>query len=137
MNILRNNWLSLSMLVLIIVWLGWYGINKTDQSLLNENSLPVITQDTTALAKYLTDKGFKLYGTFWCSHCQDQKDMFGDAIKYINYIECSKPDGNSQTEVCADAGIKLYPTWEFPDGQKVPGVMTIDNLIKISGYSNI
>ncbi|MFH0912418.1 MAG: hypothetical protein V1807_02030 [Patescibacteria group bacterium] len=133
MKILRNNWLSLLFLLLIIIWLGWYAISKNNQPVSSENNPSISTQEMTALAQCLTDKGFKLYGAFWCGHCQEQKTMFGDAFKYINYIECSGPDGNSQTAVCTNAGVELYPTWGFPNGQKVPGVMTSGNLIEVSG----
>ncbi|MFA5967090.1 MAG: hypothetical protein WC805_01045 [Patescibacteria group bacterium] len=139
MNIVRSSWLSVALIVLIMVWLGIYGINKN----VGVNSEPtnstsdISTGDTKALAQCLTDKGFKLYGAYWCGHCKEQKDMFGEAVSLLNYVECSSPDGNSQTEACKAAGIELYPSWGFPDGTIVPGVMTLPDLAKASGCPTI
>ena len=139
MNVLKANWLSVALLILAVVWLGIYGVYNKDFSL---RSVGQTAGDTTAnlsageiktLAQCLTDQGFKLYGAFWCGHCKDQKDMFGAAASLLNYVECSTPDGNDQTEVCQQAGIESYPTWEFPDGTKTPGVITLKQLITASG----
>ena len=45
------------------------------------------------LAKRLKDAGAKMYGAFWCSHCHEQKEAFGEqAMKDFPYVECY-PDG--------------------------------------------
>lgn len=67
-------------------------------------------------AQCITDSGAKFYGAFWCPHCQAQKRMFGNSEKLLPYIECSTPDGQGQLEICKDAGVTGYPTWEFADG---------------------
>lgn len=67
-----------------------------------------------AFAKCLTEKGVKMYGAYWCGHCQNQKKAFGDSFKYVNYIECADPNSQKQLDVCAKEGIEGYPTWEFP-----------------------
>lgn len=85
------------------------------------------------LAKCLTSKGVKFYGAFWCPHCAEQKDILGSSMKYINYVECSTPDGNSQTPICKAANIISYPTWEFPTGLKESGVHSLDQLASKSG----
>ena len=64
-------------------------------------------------AKCIKDKGATFYGAFWCPHCQAQKARFGTASKYLPYVECSTPDGQSQTPFCKDKGIQTYPTWYF------------------------
>ncbi|EOA16830.1 hypothetical protein CARUB_v10005052mg [Capsella rubella] len=68
-----------------------------------------------ALAKHLNSIGAKMYGAFWCSHCLEQKEMFGkEAAKELNYVECF-PDGYKKgtkiLKACADAGIEGFPTW--------------------------
>jgi hypothetical protein len=80
-------------------------------------------------AKCLTQKNLKMYGAYWCPHCQDQKAEFDAAFKYVNYIECGvqgNPRGVSQA--CKDAGIKRYPTWEFPDGSREELVFSLETL---------
>ncbi len=64
-------------------------------------------------ATCLKDKGFTFYGAFWCPHCQAQKARFGKSAPLLPYVECSTPDSQGQTQVCKDAGITTYPTWQF------------------------
>ena len=86
-----------------------------------------------SFAQCLSEKGAKFYGAFWCQHCATQKSMFGKSMKYVNYIECSTPDRSGQTQVCIDAGIQSYPTWEFPDGSKETGSKELSYLSLKSG----
>ena len=68
-------------------------------------------------AQCLRDKKtVTFFGAFWCPHCQAQKARFGKSAKYLPYVECSMPDGQSQTQVCIDNGITTYPTWQFATG---------------------
>jgi hypothetical protein len=83
-------------------------------------------------AQCLSDKGAKMYGAFWCPHCNDQKDMFGSSWKYAPYVECSNPD-RSQNEACDSAGITGYPTWRFADGKEETGLMSFEELSAASG----
>lgn len=79
-------------------------------------------------AQCLSDKGAKFYGAFWCSHCQNQKAMFGKAAKKLPYIECSSPDGQTQLPICKDAGVQGYPMWSFADGTTIEGEVKLDVL---------
>ena len=83
-----------------------------------------------AFAQCLTSSGAKMYGAFWCPHCKDQKAEFGTSWKYANYVECSTPDGQAQTQACIDAGVQTYPTWEFKNGSRNEGVLTLEQLSK-------
>lgn len=84
-------------------------------------------------AKCLTSSGVKMYGAFWCPHCENQKKMFGSSWGYVDYVECSLPDKSGQTQVCIQAGIKLYPTWQFHGGERVEGELTFGELGEKSG----
>ena len=84
-------------------------------------------------AKCLTEKGVKFYGAFWCSHCNAQKALFGNSMKYVNYIECSTPDGQGQLQVCSNAEITGYPTWEFADGSRANGELSFATLASKTG----
>lgn len=84
-------------------------------------------------AKCLKDKGVIFYGAFWCPHCQNMKSLFGSASQYLPYIECSTPDSNGQLPVCKDAKIESYPTWEFKDGSRQLGEVTLQQLSDKSG----
>lgn len=87
----------------------------------------------TGFAQCISGSGAKFYGAWWCPHCADQKKEFGDAVKYLPYIECSTPDGNSQTQVCMDQKIQGYPTWKFPNGTQQEGVLTFQQLASSTG----
>ena len=86
-----------------------------------------------SFAKCLNDNEVKMYGAYWCSHCKNQKEIFGSSWQYMNYVECSSPDGNSQLQVCADANIEAYPTWEFSDGSRTISEMSFEQLAQKSG----
>lgn len=86
-----------------------------------------------AFAQCLTDKGVKMYGAYWCPHCINQKELFGGSFDKVQYIECSLPERAGQTQVCADAGINGYPTWEFADGSRVEGEMNLGDLAAKAG----
>lgn len=53
------------------------------------------------IAKALKERGAKMYGAYWCSHCFEQKQRLGaEAMRLIPYIECAKDGENSQTGLC-------------------------------------
>ncbi|MEM3154361.1 MAG: hypothetical protein QW165_02210 [Candidatus Woesearchaeota archaeon] len=83
-------------------------------------------------AKCLTENGATFYGTYWCLHCQEQKRMFGASFEFVNYVECSLPNRAGQTEVCARAGIKAYPTWDIRNVRR-EGVLSFQQLSELTG----
>ena len=78
-------------------------------------------------AQCLAEKDIKMYGTDWCSHCQDQKADFGDSFKKVDFVNCEF----DKTE-CTAAGITGYPTWVI-DGEHYPGKQKLDTLAELSG----
>ena len=87
-----------------------------------------------ALAEHLTATGAKKYGAFWCPHCYEQKQLFGqEAFSEVDYIECDNQGKNPQRDVCMAAGIQSFPTWEI-DGQFYPGTKELDELAELSQY---
>lgn len=88
-----------------------------------------------ALAEHLTETGAKMYGAFWCSHCRDQKQLFGrDAVNALTYVECDPAGTNPQPQVCQTAGIQSYPTWEI-NGELYQGTRSLDELADLSEYT--
>lgn len=84
-------------------------------------------------AQCLEERGAVFYGTFWCPHCQNQKAMFGRSAKHLPYVECSTADGRGQLPVCRDKNIESYPTWEFADGSRETGEVTLKRLAEKTG----
>jgi len=80
------------------------------------------------LATCLTDSGAELYGAYWCSHCKQQKDLFGDAVEFLPYVECTE-----EIEYCAQKGIQGYPTWIFGDDTRAVGGQSLESLAELSG----
>ena len=95
--------------ILIIGGFGWSMYAKT------------LPGKYDGLAQCLTEKGAKFYGAFWCPHCQEQKRFFGNSAEKLPYVECSLPDGKTQTQECIDKGINQYPTWIFADESRMTG----------------
>lgn len=109
--------LSSVLLLLLVISLGCVGTSSEKKD---------------ALAKCLTEKGAKMYGAYWCSHCQNQKKTFGDSFQYVDYVECDAQGPNGNPTACELAGIQGYPTWII-GGAKYSGEQDLGTLAKIAG----
>ena len=105
------------LVVVVVAGVGLYFGLKTEKS----GKLDVFAQ-------CLKTSGAQFYGTFWCTHCQNQKKMFGTSSQYLPYVECSTPDGSEQLQVCKDKGIEGYPTWVFADETRLSGELPLATL---------
>ena len=99
-------------------------------------TLPPPNGEYDALARCIAANGAKFYGAFWCPHCHEQKNEFGDAARYLPYVECSTPDGSRELQACVDRGIEHYPTWIFSDGSRLEGVVSVEELLKRTNCSS-
>ncbi|KAK7307451.1 hypothetical protein VNO77_40530 [Canavalia gladiata] len=139
--------LQLFVVSLVILTLNTsYSNSKSASSSLAEIELPYYTIDITtpsspfakSLAEYLHSIGAKMYGAFWCSHCQEQKEMFGqEAAKQLDYVECFPEGyrrGTKMNKACIDAKIEGFPTWVI-NGQILSGEQELSELAQVSGYS--
>ena len=93
---------------------------------------PQITTESSReaidLATTLQGMNAKMYGAYWCSHCYDQKEVFGkEAFAKIQYVECSKDGANSNMKLCRAMDVPGYPTWEI-DGKLYPGQQELDEI---------
>ena len=84
-------------------------------------------------AKCVSSKGVRMYGAWWCPHCAEQKEVFGYAFRYVNYVECSPEGKRELNEVCKQAGVKHFPTWQFADGSRNEGELSLTALSRKSG----
>ncbi|MFA6355027.1 MAG: thioredoxin domain-containing protein [Candidatus Paceibacterota bacterium] len=106
-------------IAIVVILVGGFGV----YSFLK----PVPPSKLDGFAQCLKSSGAEFYGAFWCSHCKEQKDLFGSSFKYLPYIECANKD-NSQKQVCIDKKIEGYPTWVFKDGTRESGKMELTTL---------
>jgi hypothetical protein len=88
-----------------------------------------------AFAQCLAAKPAKMYGAYWCPHCADQKAMFESSFHFVPYVECGVPGSRDEAQVCKDAGIKHFPTWEFADGERLEGTQSLQFLGTKTGCS--
>ncbi len=90
------------------------------------------TVNIQAFAQCLATKKVTMYGAYWCSHCQNQKALFGDAFKYVPYVECTENE-----KLCTSKGVQGFPTWIVTDANgvetKLEGEQTFDDLSRASG----
>jgi len=86
-------------------------------------------------AQCLSSKGMKMYGLSWCPHCEEQKEMFESAVQYIDYTECGIKGEHKETDSCIKAGLKQFPTWQFPSGERHEGTLPLTTLAEKSGCS--
>lgn len=96
--------------------------------LLNMEKTPAGPGKYDEFAICLKDKGAVFYGAFWCTHCQATKKLFGSSQKLLPYVECSTADGRGQLQICKDKNIEGYPTWEFADGSRLYGELSLEEL---------
>jgi len=86
-------------------------------------------------AKCLAVHQAKMYGAYWCPHCADQKEMFESSFRYVPYVECGVTGSREEAPLCKDAGIKHFPTWQFADGERREGTLSLQVLGSKTGCS--
>lgn len=69
----------------------------------------------------------ELYTQLGCSHCEDQEEMFGENLKYLEIVDCFY-----EKEKCSVEDITATPTWKIK-GEKYKGVQTIEKLQELTG----
>ncbi len=95
----------------------------------------VSAPDNIALAQHLKASGAKMYGAYWCSHCHDQKSLFGaEALAELPYVECDAKGINAQPDQCKAAKVDGYPTWVI-ENQTISGTQELADLAEASGYT--
>lgn len=98
------------------------------------NPSPEISANV-ALAQHLQQSDAKMYEAYWCTVCRWQEKQFGpEAYSLITTIECDPRGKNAQPELCRQAKIRAFPTWEI-NGQLYEGGMQLEQLANLSGYS--
>lgn len=89
-------------------------------------------ENLDGFAQCLTEKGAKFYGSKNCGWCEKQKELFGESLQYVNYIECIDPETDQWSELCRGAGVDAVPTWEI-GGEMNPGFKTLEQLSELIG----
>lgn len=136
LNLLGNDWEDQGQLfftglsVGLVVMIGAVGLYATQKQMATASST-----FAGQLARHLAQQGVKMYGANWCPHCHDQLEKFGEAKRFVPYVECS-PHGGPGTppaKICVDKKITSYPTWEI-NGQLKLGVRSLQELADLTNY---
>ena len=88
-----------------------------------------------AFAQCLAAHQAKMYGLYWCPHCIEQKEMFGEAFHYVPYTECAIKGSRELAPACKIAGVKLFPSWQFGAEPPKEGVLSLGALSDKTGCS--
>lgn len=116
----RKLLIALPIVLLIVVGLS-YTVDGNGDEPSNEGDLGSFTE-------CLNEENVVFYGLDSCPACITQKNMFGDYLDNVEYIECTE-----QPEECEEAGISSVPEW-FIDGERQgPGVRSLEELSEMSG----
>jgi len=95
----------------------------------------ISSSEAMRLAQHLKKIDAKMYGAYWCSHCFNQKQMFGaGANRLVQYVECAEDGYQSQRQLCRAKQVNGYPTWEI-EGKLYGGERSLSSLAEISGLS--
>ena len=78
-------------------------------------------------ANCVSESGVVMYGTELCSHCRDQKELFGDSFVDINFVDCNK-----DRDECLGEGVSVYPSWKIDD-EIYSGKQSLERLADLSG----
>lgn len=62
--------------------------------------------DSLKLAERLKSLNTRMFGAYWCSHCNNQKQILGrEAFEMIDYIECDREGFNNQYKFCRESKV--------------------------------
>src|SRR3989339_819290 len=84
-NFIKKNMKNIALMVLALIVITFMAYTIF-------NSYPRQTGQLNLdeFAKCLNETGVKMYGTEWCSHCKEQKKLFGESFQFVNYIDCDE-----------------------------------------------
>lgn len=108
--------------VIILLFAGFlaYGFyNKNNSSVLVEQ-----------VAQCLSETDAILYGTLTCPHCIDQKNMFGEYVSKIEFVNCEQ-----NLQECLEKGVNAYPTWII-NGRSYVGTRDLKTLYNLAECTN-
>lgn len=103
-------------------------------SLLGKDVRAAESINPSELATCLSGKNYIMYGRDGCSACALEKEYFGEAFQYVNYVNCS--ESAEKRLFCENRGISAYPTWEDTKGNYYKGAIPLAKLAEISGCTS-
>ncbi len=93
--------------------------------LINNSFSKKDSQTSKEIAKCIGENSL-LYVQLGCTHCENQKKMFGNNYQYLKVIDCFY-----KQKECSDKNIKVTPTWII-NNKEYLGVQNIDKLKELT-----
>lgn len=90
--------------------------------------------DLVAFAKSLRDAGVIFFGADWCPNCVQQKKLFEDGSRFLDFREVTNPD-RTPNALGISENVLTYPTWQFQNGSRQTGVLTLAQISAASGIA--
>ena len=109
----KNNWITFLIIIAVII-LAIFLMKKPS---------PKTDEETTKCI----GENSEFYVRLGCTHCENQKDMFGEYVSYLKPIDCFY-----EREICTQKGIEATPTWII-NGEKIVGTQSIEKLKELTG----
>lgn len=107
-------------IILILIGAFWIITHK-----ITSTTGLTVSQTPDEIAKCLTESGAKMYGSKYCSHCAEQKALFGEAFQFISYVECTENPS-------ACSGFEGVPAWIIKD-KVYYGAQSLEKLKELAG----
>ena len=94
------------------------------------SQLDVNTAEADAeFAKCVTANNWKFVGISGCSYCEAQKALFGDNLRYIEFVDCLIVE-------CSEYNLRGYPTWILEeDGAEIARWTGYASLVNLQAFS--
>ncbi len=90
--------------------------------------------DLDGFGRCLRRERATFYGASWCPQCHAQRELLGEAMRHVRYVECAlEGEPRKSTDECKVAHIDGYPTWTFADGTRVSGRVSLGYLAAKTG----
>ena len=116
------------LVIIVLIVLGIVAWSMSGYFVGDENDGTGLS-DLDKFAKCLSERGATVYVSTYCGHCKNQKEMFGDSLKYLNLVECTE-----NQQLCQQKGITGVPTWII-NGLPYAGVQSFERLSELTGCS--
>ena len=96
----------------------------------------IIHHSSSALQSFtqcINANGWKFYGRTGCVWCDKQKQMLGDSLQFIQYVDCA-----DAFKICRELDITGFPSWiQFAENgdelERWVGYATIETLSQLTG----
>ena len=122
-------WITIA--VIVVVFASQFLFTSEPRT--NDRDIDVDPSELSGLDEFancLNENEVVFYGTRTCPACAQQRNIFGDSIQYLNYVEC---DASAQNQnICSSENIRVVPTWKF-SGVPKEGILTLEELSRESG----